>query len=279
MDQDIFEYTDYKQFIKNKVRSLKKNNHSLTLQKISDQISIQYTYLSKVLNHDSHHLSDDHLYLIAQILKLNPSEIDFLTLLKDFTISQSSLRKKFLADKIDSIRKEKKLNIKVQITDQNIIAKETDYLFDPLCLLVYVALSSTYLNQKSFNLPLALGITQKKYRQILLVLQQNEMIELGNGQEAKKILKGKFHIGRNHPLMRVHQNIMKSTLQNKLLQTDEDDKFSFMATFTSDSEGFKLVQNEFQNFLKKVEKICTRSDKPSFHRNLFQLNFDLLKWI
>lgn len=279
MIQDIFEHKDYKVIIKDRVHALKKAGRPLTLQKMAAQIPVQSTYLSKVLNNDSNHLNDDHLFQIAQILKLDSSETDYLIALKDLAVSQSPARRKFLADKIDSIQKEKRLHVKVQTTDHKVLSNEANYLFDPTCLLVYVALSSSYLRQKSSQLAAEFGLGVKKYKQILQILEQNEMIELGSNFEVKRVLKGNFHLGRNHPLMRAHQNIMKSTLQSKLQHTDEDDKYSFLATFTSDPEGFKLIQQEFNTFLKKVEKICTRSEKPSFHRNVFQLNFDLLKWM
>jgi hypothetical protein len=55
----IYEHTDYKKIIKDRLKDLKKTKAKFSLQYLSEILDIQYTFLSKVLNSDSHQLSED----------------------------------------------------------------------------------------------------------------------------------------------------------------------------------------------------------------------------
>lgn len=280
MQDQIYSFKDYKKIIQARLRDLKKGPRPLTLRKMADQIPIQYTYLSKVMNHDEYDLGEDHLFSICRMLGFQGEESEYILLLRAWKISNDSERKKHLFNKIEQMRRQKKLNSEHVEGEAVKVAQETRYLFNPLCLIVHVALTSQILRKNPQVLCSKLGIDLKQLKEILKILAEFDLIELESDQlTVKSVNKLRFHLSRAHPLTRVHQSLLKNTLQTRLSQTEEEDKQSFMATFTLDAKGFEMIQEEFQNFLKKVESIAGRSKNPQDHQNVYSLNFDLFKWI
>ena len=47
-----------------------------------------------------------------------------------------------------------------------------------------------------------------------------------------------------------------------------------MTTFSADEQTFRKIQEQFQIFLKEVEKLARKASDE----NAFQMNFDLFPW-
>lgn len=280
MSLEIYSQQNYKDVIRSQLKEQQKKNRSLTLKKLADLIPVQYTYLSKVMNHDQYHLNEDHLFTICKALSLPPEETEYLLTLRAWSVVQDSERKKHLLGQLENKRREKKLNIKQKESDTEKLSTEMGYLLNPLCIVVHVAMSNQILRKNPQTLCSKLGITVKQLKEILKVLALNDLVELENDQLTVKATKQlQFHLGRNHPLMRVHQNLLKTAVINRLNQTDEEEKHSFMVTFTSNREDFMKIKEEYQNFLKKVETIARRSQRPQDHQEVYHMNFDFFRWI
>jgi uncharacterized protein (TIGR02147 family) len=280
MSTDIYTLQNYKEILRLQLKEQQKKNHSLSLRKIASLISIQYTYLSKVMNHDEHHLNEDHLFSICKILSLPLQETEYVLNLRSWAMAQDSDRKKYLLGKLQNMRRDKKLNVSQKESDSQKLALEMSYLLNPLCIVVHVAASNPLLRKNIQQLCPKLGISLKQLKEILKILALNDLIELESDQLTIQSSKQmQFHLGRNHPLMRVHQNLMKSSLLNRLSQTDEEQKQSFMVTFTSNQEAFESIKDEFQNFLKKVESIARKTERPQDHQQVYHMNFDFFRWI
>ncbi len=277
---DIYNLKDYKEILKIRLKDLKKKDRPITLRKVADLIPIQYTYLSKVLNHDEHDLSEDHLFTICRILDFHPEELDYVLTTRAWKTSRDNERKNHLYNQIEKLQRQKKLNIENLDEHSVRVADEMNYLLNPMCLVVHVALTSQILRTNPQSLCSKLGIEYKQLKEILKILSHADLIDLGpDGITVKSIKKLKFHISRAHPLTRVHQNLLKNALLTRLNQTEEECKQSFMALFTLNKKGFEQIQDEFQIFLKKVETIAAQSKKPLDHQNVYSLNFDLFKWL
>jgi hypothetical protein len=74
--------------------------------------------------------------------------------------------------------------------------------------------------------------------------------------------------------MRAHQNSYKTILQSRLNLTTEEQKESFMVTFTMDDEGFQQAKTLFNEFISNIQQLAFKSK----NEHVYQLNFDLLKW-
>lgn len=273
----IYDFDDYKPLIKERVKELKSNNPSVTLRKLSSQIPVQYTYFSKVLNNDSAHLNEDDLFRLGELMKLSEGEKEFLLLLRSKAISQSEERRTHLTNKIESLRKQKLLRAEVKQNVETRLSEEMEYLFDPLCFVVHTALHIKSYEQNPSVLCTKLNVGLPRLKKVLRILEKVQVIELSPDDplKIKKMKYGHIHYGKEHPLMRTQQMLMKSAIPAKLQQVEEDEKHSFLTTFTLSPHDFDKVKGEFQTFIQKVEKIVQNSNAQS----VYQINFDLFKWL
>jgi uncharacterized protein (TIGR02147 family) len=275
---DIYNCKTYKEAIKAQLKHLRNNESrkGLTLKKIARLIPIQYTYLSKALSDSKTHLNEDHIFKICNLLEILPEEMEFLQLQRSFEMANDNKRKNYLYSRIESLKKSRNLNAETQAFDSRELTTQMAYLFDPLCILVHAALFIEEFQKDPRALCSKLGTQRPQLAQILKVLDQNGFIELGEEDfEIKKIMKTNFHFGREHPLMRLHQTILKTAIHSQLTRTEEKNKHSFIVTFSMDYKGFERAKDEFQTFLKKIENIASTSKDEQ----VYQLNFDLFRWL
>ncbi len=273
---DLYGHTDYKAAIRARVKELQQTKkRALTLKRLASQIPVQYTYLSKILNDRKAHLSEDHLFSVSRILELPPEESDYLHLLRAYEVALDPKRKEALLSKIEDKRRERKLNAEVVSYSASNYALMMDYLCDPICTVVNISLHVDAIRKNPRALAPKLGISEQRLKQILKLLDQLEFIELAeDGFTVRKFLKSQMHFGRDHPLTRVHQNLLKTVLQSQLMRTPERDKHSVAVTFTSDEQGFARIKEEFDAFLKRVEGIVAKTGDTT----TLQLSFDLFRW-
>lgn len=273
---EILDYDDYKTALKEAVKSNRRSRKSLTLRYLAEQLPIQYTYLSKALNDSKTHLNEDHLFRASRILGLLPDETEYLLTLRAQALASSSERKEYLQSKIDQLKRGRHLQAENQVWSSNALKHQMEYLFNPLAVLVKVALPIKEVQRNPKILCQKLGITVHELRQTLAILEANGYLELkSDGITIQAIKKGQVHFGKDHPLMRVHQNLIRTAINDTLLKTSEEDKHSFLATFTADRKTYEKIREEFERFLKKVQALVG----DSRHENVFQLSFDLFKWL
>ncbi len=271
----IYEFDDYKFIIKNKLKLLKSEFPGISLQKIAQNINIQYTFLSKILNSDSVHISEDHLYKFCKNLFFNEDEIEYLFLLRSKESSECPDRKNHLIKKIKNFQTIHQ-NTKLEIQNKKILQTEYDikYLFDPYIMVVHAALSIHQFQKNPKNLCTLLQLSLNKIEEYLIILEKLEYIKIGkNNFEIIEVFDKFPHFSPDHPLTRIHQMSIKSFLLNRLSQTSESDKESFFVTFTMDPNGFQKTKSLFRKFISDVQKITFEGQR----KNLYQLNFDLIK--
>ncbi len=272
---EIFDAGSYKEAIQIRLDELKKRGRKISVRKLSETIQVQYTYLSKVLNHEKSHLNEDQLWAIAHELECHESETEFLLLLRSREISQNPKRRKVYDQRIASIQKARQLKAKSSDLERYQLDREMDYLFRPECLLLYISLHVEEYRKNLSKLRFVMGMDEKVFRENLMRLVDLGMITLDDRKlSVQKLQKAHTHYGLKHPLMRVHQSLMRALSLSKIPQTEEAHKNNFMVSFASDAESFNRIQDELKNFLQKVEKIVL-SSKPEA---TYQLNLDLFRW-
>lgn len=273
---DLYAEEDYKKYLKYKIKEIQKERPSFTLKKVAPLIPVQYTYLSKALSQGSVHLSEDHLFGLCKLLDVKTVERDFIMNKRAYEVCAHTERKEHLFKKIQQAKAEKLLNTEnIQFKKDN-LNTEMSYLFNPTIILLHAAL---YIKRYREN-PLHFCDDQKvsinELKEFLKILALNNFIELeDDGLNIKAIKDEQFHLGRNHPLMRVHQSLLKTAIGAHIAKCPEKDKHSFLITFSSDKEAFHKIKEAFGNFLKEVEQIAGASKDE----NVYQLNFDLFKWL
>jgi uncharacterized protein (TIGR02147 family) len=272
---DVYAESDYKQVIRHRVKELATTKKSLNLRRLAERIPIQNTYLSKALNDEKTHLNEEHLFKACQILEFYADEMDFIFLLRSSALATDPTRKSYLTGKINRLRQARQRNASIQDFNTGQISQEMSYLFDPLCVIVNVALFIEDYRQQPRKLCAVTGVSWPKLKQTLTKLRDLNFISLGeDGQTVTRVAQQQIHYGTDHPLMRTHQHLMRDKSSVHLSQVPEEEKHSFMATFSADDETFKKIRQRFQVFLKEAEYLV--GEAPS--QNTFQMNFDLFKW-
>ena len=95
---------NYKQLIRNKIEVYRSQHPEFTLSKLSAELSIEASYLSRFFSSSTIHFSDDLLYRMLKRIQLKEIEIDYILLLKDMERAQHPERKRFLLIKIRAHR-------------------------------------------------------------------------------------------------------------------------------------------------------------------------------
>src|SRR3954464_13045770 len=111
---EIYQEADYKKAIRLRLKELGRVRKGMTLKKLAQKIPIQYTYLSKALNDEKTHLSEDALFTLAKLLEFFPDELDYLFLLRAHAMASRPERKEHLLGKILQIQKAHKLDAPMQ---------------------------------------------------------------------------------------------------------------------------------------------------------------------
>jgi hypothetical protein len=120
-----------------------------------------------------------------------------------------------------------------------------------------------------------LGLSPVQLKRVMTKLRHLGSIELeSDGNSVVRVSQTQIHYGTDHPLMRTYQSLLREKCSAQLTQTAEEDKHSFMATFSADEDTHQEIRKRFQGFLKELEQLVAKS--PS--EKLFQLNFDLFRW-
>lgn len=270
-----YDFDDYRMLLKRRLESLREKRPGLSWRKIAARVPLQATYLSRALNEAGTHLSEDHLFQICQWLDLDAEEIDFALMLRSRAITQQAARIEQLTKKINDLRSQRIIRAEYQAAAEKNVAVQSEYLFDPICVIVHAALGiKKYCQTPTLLCPL-IGIAPARLKRLLETLDRNGYIELGSEPfEIKAVHPIQMHFGREHPMMRIHQSLLKSNLIARLGQTPEDKKESFFVTMAMDAEGFAKAKEAFTRFIQEVRAINMSRPKD----RLFQLNYDLLEW-
>lgn len=269
----VFDLIHYKEIIRAKTKELSKQRLSLTLKSIAAKVPMQYTYLSRALNREDTHLTEDQLYSICQQLEFFSEEIEYIFLLRSLEVTSHPGRHKFIRKKIEHLKCSKSLMANVEKTTLDHV--ETKFLLSPLAWVTYFCLTIPEYQTNPKKIAKNFGISEKKLLKILQDLSEQSLIEIENSPwNVKRTLKNHFHYSPSHPLTRLHQQLLKEFSNQHLQKVSEDERVSFMATFNGDMATFELIKEKFQLFIRETEKIAIKS--PS--KKSYQLIFDLFSW-
>jgi uncharacterized protein (TIGR02147 family) len=270
----VYEYTDYKQVIKDRLKDLKKDRPKFNLNYLSTVLDIQYTFLSKVMNSDSHHLSEDQVFTIGQTLELLDDDIEYLLLLRSYQASGNKVRKNYLFKKISAIQKSRNLSVNTEKPVAHDLGDEVRYLMDHQAMLVLTALSIKAVQKKPHMLDSLLGLEHARVKEILELLERMGRIEYDHKtREIKKLLTPRTHFGKDHPLIRTHQLVMKTALTQMSFAKNEEKKENLFATFTTDAAGFEKIKKQIKNFIAEIQKIT----REHTHTGVYQMNLDCIE--
>jgi len=144
-----------------------------------------------------------------------------------------------------------------------------------LCVVVHVSLGIEEYRQAPHKLCPSLGISRARLKELLRKLRDVGFIEQDPDGSITKVNRAHFHYSPKHPLMRAHQSFLRSLSLSHLSRTEEEDRHSFMVTFSGEPETFRAIKESFQKMIQESEQKV----RASKNTNTYQITFDLFKWL
>lgn len=268
----VYDYIDYRKLLRDTIQSRKQVTPSLTFSKISDEIQVQRSYLSQVINGRGN-LNSDQLYLIGQKLNLKKGEIEYITLLAEIEKCQVYERKQELKSQRDQVRSKYLKSEKYM--DRNPVKVEAEhfarYYNDPYCSLVHMYLVIPKYRKTPALIKDKLNISDEKLREILDTLEKCAVIEYK--QKTLCILKETLHLSDQSYLSKTNATMFRlKAIEHQQRSADEMDYF-FTASIAANEDTRVELKKRFLEFLNEAAKLVEKS--PS--EEVFHLNFDLFR--
>ena len=271
---NIFELNSVKQVIESYIDEQNRVGLKVTLTEIAGVIRVQKSYLSRQLS-GSATFTQDHGYLLAQYLKLNENEQEFLFLLIDRDRSGVSELRDQIDAKINALRN-------ISTRSENYIDKEVAVI-DSQKLQQYYLVPEYQLVHLSFALPKfqanpdlvkeIFGISNELYSNILKILDELSLIKIT--KNSVQLVKSNLHLPKDSIYFHSWQLQMRLKAIEYSKKVDQKDKYNFLVNFTATDEDREKIRLDFMKFLKKVEATVKKADS----KNLYQMSFDLFKFV
>lgn len=271
---NIFEFNSVPQIILNFKNEQRFKGNNTTLEKIASEIRIQKSYLSKVMKSEAN-LNKDQAYELSLLMSLDEVQRDYLFLLIDYHKAGNAKLKKVLKTKIDQIQNK-------NTQTKNYLSKnafeETSSEFQKYYLktemqLVHLSLALKKYQKDPELLQNELALSKNDFQNILSTLEKLQLIEFHKDQI--KLTQSNLHLNSESPLFPQWSALFKMKSIEWMKKIEKEDQYSFNVSFTATDKDREKIRLEFMKFLKKVEGIV--KDSPS--KGLYQLNFDLFKWL
>lgn len=272
----IYEFNDYRKLLKAHILEVNRfKEEKLTYEKLASRLRIQKSYLSKIFKGDAD-LSRDQAYLCSKELDLSEKEEEYFYLLIELSRTALPEFKKELSDKIKILQLQNTQSIEYlkeksgEILESNQIQK---YYLLPETQLIHLALGLERYQKNPEDLKDQLNISGELLKKSMTLLEELKLIEMVEGKI--KLSRSNMHLENSSEFFHQWHVQFKLKCLEKLKALEQKDKYNFLVTFSAEEEDKEKIRIEFLNFIKKVETIVKKSPPKS----LYQMNFDLFKWL
>ena len=263
---NIFEYTDYKAYLRAVIKAADLRGYS---SRLAEAAGCQKSYFSSSLTGKSH-LLPDQIYSLADFLKLSEDEREYLILILDYQRANTPTYRKYVHKKIQE-RQIAWADLKNRLKQQPLRGSElegltqsyySNYLYAALHIAVSIpSLQNLKALSEYFSLPEAV---------VLHHLGQLELMGLIEQKGAKWIWKsGDLHLPKNSPWIQTHHaNWRMQALADLPLQRNDSLHFSGVQSLSrKDLEQLRFQMTQWiQHFRDKTgpsepeELICFNLD-------------------
>jgi len=271
----VYDATSYKTYLRTSLAQKKQavSASRYTYERLAKACGIQKTYLSRVLNSDASHLSDDQLYLACRFLGLGAEERDFLLLLRDWERSQIADRKAELAARIASVRE------RHQRTEAYLEAKAAPdpaalaaYYLDPDALLAHVALAVPRFRDDPRRLASLLGVGEERLAAILATLESLGLVELT--PRGYVLRQERTHLPSDSVLFPPYRTLQRLRALERIGKLAPGQGYNFSVVFAATEAVRQTIRGKFLALLSEVEALVAAA--PS--EEVYQMSFDLFDW-
>ncbi len=271
---DVFNSTDYKYFLREALHEKRRQvNASFTYERMARACGINKTYLSRVLNSEAAHLSEEQLYLAATYLGLDSEQQDYIQILRGLQKSSNAHYRDRLQKKLDMMRSAH------QRSESHLSAEKTDantdlspYYLDPNVMLTHVFLAVERFRKDVKSLALQLNLSDEYLAQILTKLEQMKFIQFT--KDGYAMLKESTHLPVDSPLYYPYRFMQRVKSLERIQKISRETSYNFSVVFSADEQARWQIKAKFLEFLEFVSKVSDAAED----QEVYQMNFDLFDW-
>ncbi len=271
---DIFLFPDYKAAISAyAVEKKRLLGARFTFERMARSLGVQKTYLSRVLNSEGSHLSQDQLFRAAAFLGLAKDERRYLSLLLERDRTTVEERRRELDEEINATAqtyRRSESHIKVDPTLS--IGELADYYLDPDVTLTHMFLAVERFRKDVRTIAAQLGVPPEAMASILQRLERLGMIVADNG--GYRLQRETVHLPVDSPVFKPYRAMQRLKAIERCQKLPTDRAYNFSAVFSATQEVKDKIQVLFFALLKEAQTIVSSSPDE----DVYQMNFDLFDW-
>lgn len=268
----VYSFKDYKYLIKAFLRERKRVDPSFSHSLLAQEIQVQKSYLSRVLN-DSASLSSDQVYLFALAFNLSAAEREYLMLLHEMDRCGIEARKQEIIIKLDQIR-EKELSSDrylgreaIKPTHENFV----EYYGDPLNPIVHMFLTIPKFLAEPGLIGQEIGTSSTHIRGAIQVLERCGVVV--TEKKGLRLIKVNLHLDPRSSLYGNFATQFRLKAIQRLQNQPPEQDYFFTASFSANEELRQEIKRRFLELLQWVSQEVDQQ-KPS---GVYHMNFDLFK--
>ncbi len=271
---NVYSHLNYKDFLRLALIEKRKHvNASFTYSRMAKVCGIQKTYLSRVLNSDASHLSEDQLFQAGTYLGLTKDENKYLQLLRTYQKSDVLSFKAELKADIESIRalhERSESHLAVETIESSVDL--SSYYLDPNVMITHIFLAVERFRKDLKALALQLHFSDEYLSQILSKLEQMKLIKLTDGIYV--LLKEDTHLPIDSPLYNPYRFMQRVKTLERIQRLSQEKTYNFSVVFSADEATRKKIKGKFLELLEFAGKAANGAK----NEEVYQMNFDLFDW-
>jgi uncharacterized protein (TIGR02147 family) len=268
MKNDIYKYTNYKQYLRDNLRVQGRETKGLRL-KLSNFIGCQPSYLSQVLN-SKPQLNLEQAIKVNQFFTHDSTEAKYFMTLVEYARAGSRDLQNYFMQQLNEI-KDARLNLKKRLKDTEEVPLEDQHKYYSAWFYsaIHVILSiEAYQDPQKIaerlNLPIELVV------ETIYFLEQVGLIQKSG--HRYEVTKKRLHLGRESIfIQRHHINWRSQVLQS--VEKNLSDDLHYSNTIAIAKSDFKKIKESFVNAIEEARNII----RPSKEEDVYTIALDVFR--
>jgi len=269
MTEDIYNFNDYRTFLKHLLKTSPKKGHGVRSQ-WAKAMNCQVAYVSHILK-NLYEISIEQAEGLSRYLALSKEETEFFLLLVQKERAGTHQLKQFFLKLIEEkikqrqhIRNRMKIKTSLSIEDQAIYYSSWIYAAVHIILTIPFYQDSPEKIAKYFNESLA------TIRRVLDFLETRNLIRVNNGHFS--VLNNYLFINKDSPLFSHQQSFWRQKAIESIYKNNSEE-IHFASLFTASETDIKKIK---EILLKSIEE-STEIIKPSKEEKLYTICMDFFE--
>lgn len=270
----VFSCSKYKDIIRLKSDERKRQfGQRFSLAKVADACGVQKSYLSKVLNSDTH-LNPDQLAAVCEFLRCSDSETEYAFLLREYETATHPKRRKILSGKIKGALAQVTKTGAWLEGSSKISDPHLGWIFytDPTMQLVHLFLTIPAYQADLKKIAEALSISVARVMEIILDLESRGLVKLAGEHYAAQEFN--LHLEADSPIYRPYRLLQRVKGLEKIERAKADSSFVMTATFAASAETFGAIKMQILELIRKTQATVIAANAE----HVYQMNIDLFRW-